>query len=125
VQLESLNPAMSFKGFPPSPGVSPKGKMPKSSVKRRKFLRETEDDTGKMLIEHYIYRRDRYRSSSLAFPYPLPMTVESAPPGLETRMNADTNIRPAIFDMLERHGIRPLTVQLRTQSKPGYPNGEY
>ncbi len=52
---------MSFKGFPPSPGASPKGKMLKFSAKRRKILREIKNDTGKMLIEHYIYRRDRYR----------------------------------------------------------------
>lgn len=77
-----------------------------------------------MLIENYIYRRDRYRSSSLAFPYPLPMTVEEAPPGLQARMNADTTIRSTVAIMLETHGIRPLTIQLRTQSKPGYPNGE-
>lgn len=98
--------------------------MPSTAGKRRKFLRETEDDSGKMLIEHFIYRRDRYRSSSLAFPYPLPMTVGKAPPGLEARMEADPTIRSAVGNMLERHGIRPLTIQLRTQSKPGYPNGE-
>jgi len=99
--------------------------MPGSAIKRRKFLRETEDDSGKILIEHYVYRRDRYRSTSLALPYPLPMTLESPPPGLETRMDADTTIRPAISNMLERHEIRPLTIQLWTQSKPGYPSGDY
>lgn len=88
--------------------------MPSTLGKRRKFLRETEDNTGKTMIEHYIYRRDRYRSSSLAFPYPLPMTVKSALPGLQARMNADATIRPAIEHALEQHAIYPLTVQIRT-----------
>ena len=116
---------MSFKGFQPSTGASPKRKMPKSPAKRRKFLRETEDDTGHMLIEQYIYRRDRYRSTSLAFPYPLPMTEKKVSQALEMRMQADTTLRPAIFNMLKQHGIQPLAVQLRNQSKPNYPNGKY
>lgn len=43
---------------------------------QRKVLGETKDGTGKMLVEYYIYRRDRDRSTSLAFPDPLPMTIK-------------------------------------------------
>ena len=112
---------MSFKGFLPAPGASPKGPLPKSSVKRRKFLRGSGDDSGPMYIEQYIYRRDRYRSSSIPFPFPLPMSLETIPEHLSSTLRIDSTLQQLINKRLTDQGIQALTVQVYLQYKHGYP----
>ncbi len=51
-----------------------------------------------MLVEHYIYRRDRYRSTSLALPYSLPMTVKCQTGGLpRERSPSEENPGASVF----------------------------
>ena len=76
-----------------------------------------------MQIEHYIYRRDRYRSSSTPFPFPLPMDVDLIPEHLEPRLKIDQPVRQLISNRLTDHGIQALSIQVRLQYKQGYPNG--
>ena len=72
-QRRSLSDAMPQEKGLRSPAVSPKRALPASLRTRRKFPGESEDDSGVLLIEQYIYRRNRFRSTSLAFPFPAPM----------------------------------------------------
>ncbi|KAL8827200.1 MAG: hypothetical protein Q9191_003334 [Dirinaria sp. TL-2023a] len=116
---------MAFKGFLPSPGASPKGSLSKSSAKRRIFLRETEDDSGPMYIEEYIYRRDRYRSSSTPFPFPLPMSLETIPPHLASIYRIDSTLRQLISKRLTDQGIQAQTIEVGLQHKHGYPKSQY
>lgn len=74
-QRRSLSDTMRPEKGLRSPAVSPKRTLPSSPRTRRKFLRESEDDSGVLLIEQYIYRRDRFRSTSLDFPFPAPMIL--------------------------------------------------
>ncbi|KAL8690290.1 MAG: hypothetical protein Q9218_004226 [Villophora microphyllina] len=106
----------------PSPGASSTSPLPKSRSERRQFFHDSEDDSGKLLIEQYIYRHDRYRSSSMTLPFPLPMTLEDAPQSVRDQANEDTSLRPAIDDMLKRHEVEAQAVELCTQYKIGYPN---
>ena len=76
-----------------------------------------------MLIEYYIYRRDRYRSSSTAFPFPLPLSTENLHPTLQEQLTPSTSARQAIVQVLQQHRIEPQSVQVLAQSKKGYPNG--
>ena len=76
------------------------------------------------MIEEYIYRRDRYRSTSTDFPFPLPLALTRPPPYLQDQFGADTNLRQAMGQSLDAHGIQAEEIELCLQSKPGYPDGE-
>ena len=95
--------------------------LPATRATRRIFLRESEDDSGTMLIEQYIYRRDRYRSTSLDFPVPAPMVRSPLHPAILARWNADSQLMTMIGDTLHSHGITPIHIEVLAQSKPGYP----
>ncbi|KAL8701645.1 MAG: hypothetical protein Q9201_004802 [Fulgogasparrea decipioides] len=107
----------------PSPGTSPKGTLPKSKIKSRKFLRETEDDSGELTIEDWIYRRDRFRSTSLEFPFPAPMDSAPLDASLDSRIASITELRPRVMHLLELHGLRVVRIAFFNLTKPGYPNG--
>ena len=119
--------------FPPSivlpanvsrtPPPSPKRAPPSSPTKRRKFLKESEDNAGKLSIEQYIYRTDPYRSTSVALPYPTPLLLEFEDEPMIQRLQNDRELRELIADTLGRHNIEPQSISVRKQSKPGYPAG--
>lgn len=48
-------------------------KPPSSPTKRRKLLKESEDNAGELSIKHYTYRTNPYRSTSVDFPFPTPL----------------------------------------------------
>ena len=115
---------MASTSYPSSPAPSPKGALPKSSQKGREFLRQTDDDKGPMLIEQFIYRRDRYRSSSTAFPFPLPMRLENLPPYLQSELTPSPAVRQEIMESLREHQIQAFNIGVYGQSKVSYPNGQ-
>lgn len=114
---------MSSKGLRTT-GASPKGDLPKSPTKRRKFLRESDDDKGPMAIEQYIYRRDRYRSSSTLFPFPLPMSLESLSTDLEPIFNVTPSVQQLIDKSLDDHGIIAYNISVLVQFKESYPRSK-
>ena len=59
-----------------TPPGSPTKAPPGSAIKRRQHLRDSDDNSGELQLEAFLYRTDPYRSSNATTPFPLP----SAPP---------------------------------------------
>ena len=91
---------------------------------RRQHVPDSSDDSGHLTIEHYIYRRDHYRSTSLVLLLPLPMIVIEASEDLRNRYEADDGLRMAISQILDAHDIRAPCISVEAQAKPGYPDGK-
>ncbi|OJJ79259.1 uncharacterized protein ASPGLDRAFT_137340 [Aspergillus glaucus CBS 516.65] len=96
---------------------------PDSPRKRRQQLRESEEVSGMMQIEDYIYRTDSYRSTSMQHPPPLPYRTEPADRRTTEEVEA---LGTDIFAILETHGFprarmtgMPVVQRLL---KPGYPS---
>ena len=106
-----------------TPPPSPKRVPPSSPTKRRRFLKESEDNAGVLTIEQYIYRTDPYRSSSVAFPLPTPLYLEYVDAAMLERLTNDSTLSEHIADTLGRHYIVPQGISCVKQSKPGYPAG--
>ena len=113
--------------FPPSasrtPPPSPKRVPPSSPTKRRRFLKESEDNSGDLLIEQYIYRTDPYRSTSAAFPFPMPLILEPTDESMMQRLQAVSGLRELVASTISGHNIEPQSITANKQSKPGYPAG--
>lgn len=60
--------------------------------------RESEDASGEMSIELYLYRSDRYRSTTDSFPFPLPN--DRSDPDAVT-MEKFLTLEPAIYELLD------------------------
>ena len=71
---------------------------PSSPRKRRRILRESEDASGELAIEDYLYRTDRYRSTTESQPPPLPIIRST--PDLATLEEFRT-IWPAVIEKLD------------------------
>jgi len=84
-----------------NPDASGNKSLSEIPLLRREYVPDTSDDSGHLTIEQYIYRRDHYRSTSLALPLPLPMTVTEAPEDLRNRYEADEDLRMAISQVLD------------------------
>lgn len=72
--------------------------LPSSPRKRRRILRESEDASGELGIEDYLYRTDCYRSTTKSRPPPLP--IIRSRPDLATLEEYRT-IRPAVIEKLD------------------------
>ncbi|KAL8757385.1 MAG: hypothetical protein Q9199_002262 [Rusavskia elegans] len=116
----SLSSVMRRSGLA-SPGISPTRPVTGSPKKRRRFLRETEDESGSMSIEDYNYRGDSYHSSNLATKYPLPLLCEPPDTTLQARLSNMTGIERHIRHLLDTHEVPFLNFDFQTFSKPGYP----
>ena len=76
------------------------------------------------IIDDYIYMKDRYRFTSLEFPFPGPMVRTRPQPETLTRWNAaQPHLLTAIRKSLDGHAVYPFSIELFDHSKPGYPNG--
>ena len=106
-----------------TPPPSPKKAPPSSPSKRRRFLKESDDSAGELLIEEYIYRTDPYRSTSVTFPYPTPLSYELADDAVLQRLNNDSELRSDIASTLRQHNIERQSINVYKQSKPGYTAG--
>lgn len=106
-----------------TPPPSPKRAPPSSPTKRRRFLKESEDNAGELSIEQYIYRTDPYRSTSVAFPFPTPLFFEPEDGPILQRLHNDPAIKETITSTLGKHDIKPQMITFDKQSKPGYPAG--
>ncbi|PGH10654.1 hypothetical protein AJ79_05368 [Helicocarpus griseus UAMH5409] len=83
---------------PPTGGIET---PPPSPGKKRRFLRESDDAQGEMLIERYLYISDPYRASSS--PNPLPYPLVGVP--LPDQAMLDQH-KPEILKMLDEHGFK-------------------
>lgn len=91
---------------------------------RRKHVPDTLDDSGHISIEQYIYRRDHYRSTSLALPLPLPMMAMDGFEESKNRYEAGEGLRVSIFDVLDKYDIRRPRISLEVQARPGCLTGK-
>ena len=106
-----------------TPPPSPKRAPPSSPIKRRRFLKESEENAGILSIERYIYRTDPYRSTSADFPFPTPLFIEDRDATITQRLLQDPLLREIIASTLGKHNIVAQGMTIAKQSKPGYPGG--
>ncbi|KAJ5090106.1 hypothetical protein N7532_008790 [Penicillium argentinense] len=93
---------------------------PDSPRKRRRLLRESEDNEGEMTLEAYLVRSDPYRSNTQANPWPLPLDGEHAPQ-IEHQI---LDLSDVIQQILSSHGFpENLPLRVCTVRKPEYPGG--
>jgi hypothetical protein len=72
-------------------------------------------------IEHYVARRDPYRSTTSALPLPFPWKREHAPDHVYARFNP---IRNSVRQCVRELGVPASSITLGDLTKPGYPEGE-
>lgn len=82
-----------------------------------------EVNEGELQIEQYLYRTDPYRSTTVKFPFPMPLAVHSLDATLTVKLHQDSQLRTFILKSLEFHQIRELSLHFSNLSKPGYPRG--
>ncbi|MCJ1463688.1 hypothetical protein MMC07_002297 [Pseudocyphellaria aurata] len=104
---------------PGSPPTAPAG----PAIKRRRHLRESDDISGEMPLETFLYRTDPYRSSSAKPLFPYPLRLRLVNPILQDRLRADSEIDPNIRRILRTYGIEERYFEFCKQSKPDYPGG--
>ena len=110
-----------FGNLPP-PEHFPTRPLTGTPAQRRDLLRNTDDETGEMEIERYIYRADPCRSTSRIFPSSLPLFHDKLDPRDFMRLR---NVNYSeVTSILGRHGIVPTKVHQWLQSKPGHPGGK-
>ncbi|KAJ9218307.1 hypothetical protein DTO166G4_173 [Paecilomyces variotii] len=111
--------------FPRLRPLSPEGALPTppdSPRKRRRELRESDDASGHISIEHYLYRSDPYRSTSVSNPLPYPLLSKDAPEPVRARVLA---YHADILEILRDHGFHDQPAfEVVEDTKPGYPGGE-
>lgn len=94
---------------------------PSTPKKRRRMLRESEDSSGNLTIEQYLYRSDAFRCTTLEAPFPLPVDRTSLPPnGLPQVLE---NLLPHIRAEIGRLIKDQFTAHFVNVTKPGYPDG--
>ncbi|KAJ5885111.1 hypothetical protein N7495_009621 [Penicillium taxi] len=101
---------------PPSPRqlISP----PDSPGQRRRFLRASDDAEGEMLIESYLNACDPYRSTTLMFAPPLPLTIEP----FAIHEDPTQSFHDEIHAVLHNFGLGPYFI-VGKASKPEYTGG--
>jgi hypothetical protein len=98
--------------------VRPTGPLDSPRTLRRP-LRQSEDSSGDMSIEEYIYRCDPYRSTTLPNPMPYPLLIK---PNHESLVKP---LRAEILEILCQHGFSDdLTLSVDQVTKPNYLNGD-
>ncbi len=84
------------------------------------MLRESEDSSGEMTIEQYLYRTDPFRSTTATIPFPLPL--EKKGPLLSD--DDFQRLRPHIQETLDSYNIKDQYIaQFYELSKMNYPRG--
>ncbi|MCJ1271059.1 hypothetical protein MMC22_010958 [Lobaria immixta] len=105
---------------PGSPTKAPPG----SATKRRRYLRESDDSSGELPLEKFLYRTDPYRSSSAETPLPYPLNFHPLDPTLVGRLRGDNQLHTKIRSILAEFEIESKPYEFQYQSKPNYPGGE-
>ena len=99
---------------------------PDTPHKRRRFLRASEETSGEMSLETYLYNSDGYRCSSFKSPWPLPLVIEDPEPDLHINGQKMNSLMPKIRSILETNYMEKNVIRLQTAlvSKLDYPGGE-
>ncbi|KAL8753901.1 MAG: hypothetical protein Q9184_005278 [Pyrenodesmia sp. 2 TL-2023] len=105
---------------PPSPVVATTG----TPAKRRQVRIASNDNSGPMPIELFLYRIEDYRSSSEPYPLPLPNRLRDATPEFLKRMNGIPSLKTYCMRILKSHSLGYGIMKLFMRSKPGYIDGE-
>lgn len=99
---------------------------PPTPEKWRQLLRESEETSGEMTLETYLYNSDAYRCSSFESPWPLPLILEL--PSADFRMKGETmsSLLPTIRSIFEKHSLVESVVDVKAAlvSKLDYVGGE-
>ncbi|KAL9020922.1 MAG: hypothetical protein Q9185_001885 [Variospora sp. 1 TL-2023] len=86
---------------------------------------ESNDSSGAISIEVYLYRIEPFRSSSETTPLPFPYHFTDLAPGrladLQTRF---PQLHNQIRTIVQTHGLLSLGVSATQRLKPGYPGGD-
>ena len=94
---------------------------PSPRMARRQF-RESNDASGFMSIEEYLYRIDPYRSTTISNPLPYPLHFRTAYPPQRSKILSH---RQEIETILHLHGLSSEFVfSLVEVTKPQYPEGD-
>lgn len=105
-----------------SPNMAEIPTPPDSPRKRRRHLRDSDDTSGDMTIEGYLYRSDPYRSTTMSKPWPYPLKAVSAPESVRLQIEPH---RGEILAILRNHGFPQQPIfTVDNITKPGYPGGE-
>lgn len=107
-----------------TPPGSPTKAPPGPAIKRRRRLRESDDNSGELQLETFLYRTDPYRSSNATTPFPYPLRLRLINLTLRDRLRADSELNPNIRRILGSYGIEEIYYEFCEQSKPGYPGGD-
>jgi hypothetical protein len=100
--------------------VRPTGPLDSPRTLRRQ-LRQSEDSSGDMSIEEYIYRCDPCRSTTLPNPMPYPLLIK---PDHESFTLVEP-LRAEILEILGQHGFsRKPILSVDQVTKPNYLNGD-
>ncbi|KAI4117088.1 MAG: hypothetical protein LQ345_002608 [Seirophora villosa] len=91
----------------------------------RTFPPESDDTSGAMPIEAYLYRIEPFRSSSENPPLPFPYNLtELAPESLADLTKRIPDFPDGIRAIVQTHGLQSLGISACLLSKAGYPGGE-
>lgn len=94
---------------------------PSPRMARRQF-RESNDASGFMSIEEYLYRIDPYRSTTISNPLPYPLDFRTAYPPRRSKILSH---RQEIETILLLHGLpSEFVFSLVEVTKPEYPGGD-
>ena len=98
---------------------------PSSPGKRRQMLRESEETSGEMTLETYLYNSDAFRCSSFRPPWPLPLMLEAPEPDFLKNGEKMRPLEPKIRSILKNHSMEENTFHFGVSwvSKRGYPEG--
>lgn len=111
--------------FPVFESPATTSEPPDSFRKRRRRLRESEEASGEMTIEQYIYLCDPYHSTTVPNPMLYPFyTGESSSESLVSRIQA---YESSILGILESYGFRKhedIVFLVNDVIKANYPGGD-
>lgn len=110
----------------PRPLPPPEGPMtPPSSPRRRRELQRSSDEaSGVMTIEQFLYRSDLFRCTSAGTQYPLP--IARSPTALNQHVVQRLNkLLPTIRGIVETYLKEAVTINIVDSWKPDYPGGQY
>lgn len=94
---------------------------PKSPRTRRQLLRESEESSGELSIEDYLYRTDPFRSTTASICYPLPV-VRAATLLNNEIIHRLQNLIPQIRTKIDIIIQDPFTIDIYDVFKPDYPD---
>ena len=95
---------------------------PPSPRKRRELIRSSDDCSGDLSIEKYLYKSDQFRCSSARNPLPLPVARGQITVN-EVDVQKLTALIPEIRVITDDKLKEILTIRFVDTWKPNYPNG--